>query len=135
MVFVDWTDKLSVGVGSIDQQHKRLVGLINQLHTAMSAGQGQAMLIGVYNELVDYTRTHFAHEEKLLRTHSYHDLPGHHAVHAKLTKDVLGLQNKLADKKAVLSVEVLDFLRAWLTDHIMNTDQRYASLLQSARAN
>jgi hemerythrin len=132
MAFVDWTDRLAVGVASVDSQHKQLVSLINKLHEAMLGGQGQAVLGQVAAELVAYTRLHFTHEEQLLRTAGYQDLPAHHAVHDKLTAEVAAFNQRLQGKQTVLTMDMMAFLRTWLTDHIMQTDQKYASTLVRA---
>jgi hemerythrin len=132
MAFVDWSEKYSVGVAQVDQQHKKLVALINQLHDAMSSGKGQAALTTVCSELVSYAKTHFAQEEQLLKLHRYPDLAAHQAVHAKLDGEVAELQRKVESKQAVLTMDVMAFLRTWLTDHIMQTDQKYAGHLKQA---
>jgi hemerythrin len=134
MAFVDWNDRYSVGVAQVDQQHKKLVALINQLHEAMSSGKGQAVLGPVCTELVSYARTHFAQEEQMLKLHRYPDLTAHQAVHAKLTAEVGELQKKLESKQSVLTMDVMGFLRTWLTDHIMQTDQKYAGHMKQAGA-
>jgi hemerythrin len=134
MAFVDWNDKLSVGVASIDDQHRQLVALINQLHDAMREGKGKAMLVQVSKDLLAYTKSHFNHEETLLRTHGYPELPSHRAVHDKFTEQVFDVHKRLEGKESVLTMDVMAFLRTWLTDHIMKTDQQYAAFLKQAGA-
>jgi hemerythrin len=132
MAFVDWTDKLSVGVSSIDQQHKKLIALINQLHDAMSSGKGQAALVPVCTDLLAYTKSHFTQEEQMLKLNKYPDLAAHQAVHATLNAQVAELQKKVESKQSVLTMDVMAFLRTWLTDHIMQTDQKYSTCLTRA---
>jgi hemerythrin len=132
MAFVDWTDKLSVGVTQIDQQHKRLVALINQLHEAMREGKGRTVIGPVVSELVAYAKLHFAGEEQLMKAHRYPGLPGHQAIHATFTAEVMALQGKLESQESVLTTEVMSFLRTWLVDHIMKTDQQYAPFVSGA---
>ncbi|MCC6132451.1 MAG: hemerythrin, partial [Acidobacteria bacterium] len=55
MSLITWSDELSVGVSAFDNQHKRLVALINELHDAMSAGKGSKVLGKILSELADYT--------------------------------------------------------------------------------
>jgi hemerythrin len=54
-----WTDKLSVGVGVIDDDHKKLVGMVNELYDAMQAGHGKEKLGRILDELVKYTNIPF----------------------------------------------------------------------------
>jgi hemerythrin len=126
MAFVDWTDTLSVGVAQIDQQHQRLVALINQLHDAMREGKGRAVVAPVVSELVAYAKSHFAREEQLMRVHRYPGLSDHQAIHAKFTAEATALQGKVESQESVLTIDVMSFLRTWLVDHIMKTDQQYA---------
>ena len=71
MALIKWTSALSVAVPEIDLQHQKLVSLINQLHESMLSGKGREVLGGVLNELIDYTKRHFADEEELMRRHNY----------------------------------------------------------------
>lgn len=71
MAFFDWKDSYSVGVKEMDNQHKVLVDLINQLHTAMTAGKGSSVAGPIISEMVRYTKFHFDAEEKLMTTHGY----------------------------------------------------------------
>jgi len=62
---------LSVNIQSIDEQHKKLVALVNNLNDAMSSGKGQLIMGKILDDLVAYTKTHFATEERLMTTHTY----------------------------------------------------------------
>ena len=62
-MLLEWTEELSVGVPSIDEQHKVLIRLLNELFDATQAERGQTLLGKVLNELADYTVYHFQYEE------------------------------------------------------------------------
>jgi hemerythrin len=130
MAYIQWDQKLSVGIAQIDMQHKKLVGMVNDMYQAMSEGKGNEALGNVLKELVTYTRTHFAAEEKLMQMHQYPDLPAHKAVHDEMTKKVMDLQADFSAGKVALSTKVTAFLKDWLVKHIMGTDQKYAPYLQ-----
>ena len=68
---IEWTDELSVGIQEIDDQHRLLVSILNKLHTAMYEHQGKEVAEKILNELVDYTKIHFAVEESLMRVLGY----------------------------------------------------------------
>lgn len=121
-----WNDSYSVGIPQIDEQHKKLIKLINELHASMATGQGKQALGGILEELVRYTRTHFEFEESLLRQKNYSRLAAHHAVHESLTQQVVDLLNKYRVNNLILTLEVMQFLKRWLADHIMTHDQAYA---------
>jgi len=136
MAFVEWSDSLGVGVGSIDEQHKKLVGLVNDLHSAIENGQGGHVLGRTLNGLIDYTKTHFAYEEELFAKTGYPDTPAHKQEHDNLCKTVIAVQEKYnSGASDTLSSEVMDFLKSWLINHIQGTDKKYSSHLQANGVN
>ncbi len=129
MAFIDWTDQLSVHIRRIDDQHKKLISIVNTLFDAMSQGKAKEVMGKVLNELIQYTRTHFQTEERLMQQYGYPDLAAHKKEHDELTRTVLDLQDKYNKGAIMLSVETSNFLKAWLTQHIMGTDKKYGPFL------
>jgi hemerythrin-like metal-binding protein len=123
MVMMEWNNALRVGHSVIDRDHQRLVGLINKLGGAMSAGHGRDFCERMLDELISYTQTHFATEEKLMSLHDYMDESRHRAEHARLVQDVLDFKDKCEAGSATLSVALLHFLMEWLTHHILESDK------------
>lgn len=130
MAFIDWTPALSVSIPSIDQQHQKLISLINELHDAMRMGKGRDVLGRVLGELLDYTRTHFADEEEKMRARGYADLAQHKRIHDELTEQVIRLKHEFDSGQTVLTIEVMNFLQHWLTNHIMVSDKAYMPYLK-----
>jgi hemerythrin-like metal-binding protein len=126
-----WQDAWSVGISTIDYQHQKLVSILNELHEAMSRGQGSRLLSGILDRLVTYTKEHFSAEERLLEAHRYFDLGAHRAEHRHLTGRVLELQSEFVAGRVTLSVEVMQFLSEWLKNHILGADKRYAAVLNA----
>ena len=125
MSYLQWTENLSVGIARMDDHHKKLVELINQVFDAMS-GDATSAVYSVLSDLLDYTRYHFAEEEKLLAACSYPDLEEHQAIHRSMVKEVLEMRNRyLNDPASVPASETLDFLSKWLMRHIIGKDLRY----------
>lgn len=131
MAFIDWKAQYSVGVGEIDAQHRRLVQIINLLHDAMKMGGKPAAMNEVVNELVGYTRYHFAFEEKMLETANYAELEEHRRKHRAMVAQVESFRDEVSMGKASVSLKLMAFLKDWLTKHIMETDQRYAAVVAS----
>ncbi len=123
--YIEWTDELSVGIQEIDEQHKILVGLLNRLYEAIIKKTDDLEIERVLNELAQYTVIHFAVEESLMRIFNYPDYEEHKRHHEELTQQVVDLQRKLNQGEVSISMEVLHFLRHWLTEHIMGEDKRY----------
>lgn len=132
MPFIEWSERISVGHPLIDSDHHKLIDLVNRLHDAMTHRRGAAVLGEVLRELIDYTRVHFAHEERLMREHSYPKLHEHRRQHADLVGRVLDLERKFTAGVVLLSVEVMEFLKQWLTVHIMEHDKALAVFLVKA---
>ncbi len=132
MALIAWSNMLSTGVSEQDTQHKKLIDLINQLNDAMLANKGSEVLGKVLSELVNYTVYHFGYEEKLMATHKYEDTPAHKAEHAKFVQTAGDLKKKFDAGNATITTEIMNFLRDWLTTHIMKTDKRLGQALNKA---
>ena len=129
MPLMEWSNALSVKVDDIDNQHKRLVDLVNQLHDAMLQGKGREAMGKVLGGLIDYTKTHFAFEERLMTTHSYPASALHKAEHDDLTKKVLDLQSQYLLGKMTITLDVMRFLQDWLSTHIQKVDRQFGIFL------
>jgi hemerythrin-like metal-binding protein len=126
----EWKPEYAVGIGSIDAQHQKLFAIARELYEAMSAGKGKASLALILDRLVQYTATHFAHEERLMRVHDYPDFLKHKAQHDALTKQVLAFQKEFETGMVSMTVQLLQFLKNWLENHIMASDFEYAPCLK-----
>jgi hemerythrin-like metal-binding protein len=133
MAFIDWKPEYSVGHAEIDQQHRKLVEIINSLHEAMKAGGKPEDMMRIMNELVNYTRYHFAHEEQLMQKAGYADLASHQRVHRAMVEQVEKLRQEAGSSRAGFSIKLMGFLKNWLTDHILGTDQKYAPALKAVK--
>jgi hemerythrin len=129
MAFMTWTDKFSVGVQTLDNQHKALIDTLNELHAAMMKGQARAVASDILNKLVDYTRDHFAAEEKLMQETKYSEWASHILKHRELTKQVEDYVTRLEKGDITLGVHLLSFLSDWLSKHIQGEDQKYGPWL------
>lgn len=130
MALMTWTPELSVGIASIDEQHKKLIAMLNDLHEGMSSGQGRAALGPVLEKLVSYTVEHFQYEESLFAKTGYGDTAAHKVEHEKLKAQAIDIQKRYeSSTTGALSLEVLNFLRSWLTNHIKGTDKKYSQHL------
>lgn len=126
MALIEWSQKYSVGDTRIDGEHQRLIGLINQLYSSMLEGIRPADLRRTFEELVAYTQYHFQHEERLLEEHQYPDRDRHKEEHRRLIHRVQELDASFQQEQDALSVDVMDFLKTWLTDHILRSDLSYS---------
>jgi hemerythrin-like metal-binding protein len=132
MEFMTWTTDLSVGVETLDDDHKRLIGIINQLHFGIMAGHDKRVLEAVLGELIDYTRFHFTREEEMLLEAGYVATPEHMTEHDQFIRRISRVQARLkSESVAMLDLELMDFLRDWLFSHILVSDKKYGPRLNA----
>ncbi len=127
---IKWNPNIAIGVEVIDTQHKKLVDLINKLYRSIRQKSGNAAVKQVLEELTDYTRTHFSFEEGLLKKCNYPELEQHQGIHAEFVARLEELRTGFQDGKALVSMELMDFLKDWLIDHIQGTDRKYVNLMK-----
>jgi hemerythrin len=123
---------MSVGVKALDEDHKRMVGMLNELHDGIMLGQAKEALGRVLDGLVNYTQTHFAREEQLFSQADYPGALAHKTEHNELTKRVMDLQMRYKNgAQLALTLETVNFLKSWLLNHIQISDKRYGPHLNA----
>jgi methyl-accepting chemotaxis protein/hemerythrin len=127
---LEWDSSFETGIGSIDGQHRKLFEMVNDLHDAMQQKRSKEAIAQILGKLIEYTGSHFGHEEQAFRSTSYPEESSHKNEHSRLVEQVLGLQAKFNGGEAVLTQSVIDFLQDWLIKHIKGTDMRYAPHLK-----
>jgi hemerythrin len=130
MELISWKESLNVGIKDIDEQHKKLVGLINKLFDAMSHGKSNEIMNAVFSDLSKYVTNHFATEEKLMRKYGYDDYDYHKQEHKFFIDKLNELKEKFSNGNVAISLEVLNFLKDWLLKHIIGTDRKYIPLFK-----
>jgi len=128
--FVAWKDDLSVGVESIDDDHKRLLDLINDVQRAVYYYMGEAFERKAIGELVDYTKYHFEREEGLMKEAGYPGFDEHKAEHVAMISKVEEFLGSYERDRGGTIENMMDYLKSWLINHIRGTDQRYSPYLQ-----
>ncbi|QPJ62591.1 MAG: bacteriohemerythrin [Candidatus Nitronauta litoralis] len=131
MTLMDWNDALSVNIQEIDNHHKRLINLINDVYRGIMLGHTEGSIHQTLDELVSFTQKHFAYEERLFGDHSYPDRDAHKAKHEELLSQVGDLANRYKSGEAGVGTRMMTFLKDWLVQHIMGTDQQYTSFLNN----
>jgi hemerythrin len=134
MEFFPWSDQYSVGITSIDNQHKRLVGSLNELYSALEDGKGKEALGKTLSGLIDYTKTHFAAEEGLMKLHDFPGYREHAETHNKMASHVLKLKKGFQEGEITSPIQIANFLKEWLAKHIQETDKKYGPFLNGKGA-
>lgn len=131
--FCQWTDDLLTGHSMIDDDHRRLFDYINDLHSAMSQGHGADAIAGVVRQLVEYTKEHFGREEKIMALEGVASHQAHLAAHRGFIEKIEDFQRRIEQRSGTVSMEVLTFLRDWLSNHIQKTDKHFAAGLAAVK--
>lgn len=131
MAYFEWGDDLTVGNEFLDNDHQKLISLVNQLHTATQQGEGRTVVGEILDELLDYTNDHFQREEAHMQRISYSDYAAHKIEHVNLLKEVMELKAQFDAGNISVAARVSQLLREWLSVHIMKTDKAFALRLNA----
>jgi len=128
--FIKWDKKYEIGINTIDNQHKKLVGIINELYSSFGVTDNSKMLHKVLNQLMQYTEYHFGEEEKYFTQTEYPETKEHLSQHRKFIKKVKAFAIDIENGEFSVSFDMLEFLKKWLVDHISKSDKKYVEHLQ-----
>lgn len=133
MSLIDWSDALSLGVPGIDAQHQRLVSMLNDLYAAVLALRGQSEITAILSSMVAYSQEHFTFEESEMARCRYAEEKLHRAEHHAFIEFAEKTEARMKAGEFVSSVELLGYLRDWLTNHIQSVDRKYCSALRTCQ--
>ncbi len=128
---IKWTPSFAMGIGTIDDQHKMLCSYINNLHRAMRNRETKEVLQGIIEDLKEYTIMHFATEEQFFEPTDYPDTAKHKQIHRNFEKKVQEFEDAYKKGTAEVSMDLLEFLKDWLLNHINGTDKQYTSYIKA----
>jgi len=126
---VTWSDSLLVGIEFLDNQHKHLVELTNELYRACMLGGNTLddVFKATMRRMADYVRLHFATEQKLFKLISYPDSLEHKKEHDTLVFRVIKTLKEYEGDKNFIPLDFVQFLKDWIIDHVAKSDQKYAA--------
>ena len=124
MAIMEWNDRLDVRVDSMNDQHQKLIDLMNALHDQFSDGADRATQSKSLDALAAYTVKHFADEERYLESIEYAGIDSHRLIHAELLKEFTAYKDAF-DRGGDLTTKFFSFLKLWLTAHIQGIDRKY----------
>ncbi|MES9972484.1 MAG: bacteriohemerythrin [Candidatus Thiodiazotropha sp.] len=133
--FLTWRDDWYLGIDAIDQQHLRLVELVNKTADLINAAgpgtvddrDGMELVL----QLQEETRQHFRDEEAFMRAHDYPHVTRHHRDHALLQAELKDLIREIEEGKRGFDIQTLTSLKYWLIDHVIESDLDIARYLNS----
>jgi hemerythrin len=129
MALLAWKEDYSVRVRRFDDQHRKLIDLVNKLHEAMKNGKGTEILGDVLSSLAAYAQTHFSDEERIMLMNRYPGFTDHKRSHDQLVARVRDFQKQVGKGNATVSLDLMNFLKEWLLQHIQGVDVQYGPYL------
>jgi len=129
-----WKKSYETGIAEIDDQHRQLVVMINELSDAMMNRRGYLTAPDILEKLGDYIQFHFTTEEKIMHETKYPALDEHCQEHLVMTNKVLAFKRNHSKNHDINSGEVLNFLCDWLKEHIVVSDKKLKVHIQSLEA-
>ena len=130
MPLISWHPGLSVKIDEIDQQHKKIIFMINELSDAMINKAGDEVMGKIIDEMIKYTDVHFKTEEDYFERFGYKETDKHKEEHLLFVNKVVEFYNAFKKSETEVTLELLKFLSYWLQDHIKVSDKKYVELFK-----
>lgn len=131
MEHITWNDSYSVGVKEMDDQHVKLVEMINQLIDEQKQLTEQATIADLLTRMTDYAREHFRAEEYLMAEYGYENKERQVRSHEEFIAKTLEFMSASDAGPNVLSKALLEYLKSWLLNHILTEDMQYKDFFRS----
>ena len=129
MTLLEWKDEYCLGIPAVDEEHRELIELINELHAELQAGESGITVLDFLGEIYARISAHFALEEKVMRDQEYDELADHKADHERLLDELRDLMDACEDR-LVSEAELSGRLDDWFAVHFRTRDARLHRHLQ-----
>jgi hemerythrin-like metal-binding protein len=129
MALIIWNNNYAIGLAEIDQQHQKLVQIINNLFDAISKKEREQILESSLKELINYTMVHFKFEEELLKRYNYLDFLQHVREHSVFIDKINSYVKDFKKGDNKIMIDVINYLKDWLLNHILLVDKKYVATL------
>ena len=128
-------DFLHFGIKSIDTQHQKFFGLLNELRIYNQNGDDNMAVGNIIDEFKAYTEYHFELEKRIMTRSEYDEIDAHLAQHEFFIKKIVEFKVAYKYQSAALSDQMLGFLQKWSLVHIPEWDQRYVDFIKNKKEN
>ena len=122
MAYFEWGDDMVIDNGPIDRDHRKMVDLINELHTATTQGDGKTVVRRILSDVVSHTKDHLVREEQEMERLNFPHQEKHKGEHVLFMNELQQLVDKQADGSITVASQLSSLLRDWLSLHIRRTD-------------
>ncbi len=122
---ITWKEKDSMGISMIDEEHKKLFGILNKVIVAKEHNGNPEELWEVLSEMTNYAHTHFRTEETYMKEFNYPDYQDHKEEHRDFSTEIIAYHDKVIKGDFQIANEIIEYLKWWLVNHIQVTDKKY----------
>jgi len=129
MALINWSEKFSVGVRSVDHEHRELIELINATHEKLLGAESPGAVLEFMGEIYGRIAAHFALEERLMREKNYPHYAEHKTDHERLLDDIREIMDDYEDKAYFDEQQLAERLHAWFSRHFQDHDARLHRVL------
>lgn len=134
-MLIKWDDSFKVNIKKFDQQHQKLVKIINKLNEIYLDSDNKNKIKEILNKLQDYAQSHLEDEEKMFRQYKYPDAEAHIKTHDFYRKTIKKYIKEIRNNDYDISVDVMNFLKKWWQGHILTTDKMYSQFFKDKNLN
>ena len=135
MPLFSWNKEMSVDIALLDEDHQKIINMINKLYDAIIVGEGEDVLAEIFDMMSVYIHTHFESEAQLFKHIDYPEAAQHIELHEELSRKVAEARIKFnTAHDSTLPTETMVFLKEWWTNHIMNHDMKYVAFMRENRS-
>ncbi|MDH4199481.1 MAG: bacteriohemerythrin [Spirochaetia bacterium] len=125
MSLFEWKENFSVKISRFDEAHKKLIELMNEIYAIIKMRKDNATIVSVVEELSEYSKTHFNDEVEQMIKFQYPYLKEHKEEHNQFIKELDNMKEMIQRQSNLLNVQLLNFIKDWLINHIMKSDMKY----------
>ena len=123
---IKWEDKYSVSISMIDEEHKKIIDIINNAIYTQQHNR-QEDISGILTEMTVYALEHFKTEETYMTNFKYNDYKSHKDEHINFSNMISNYTKRLMDGEYKIIDEILEYLKQWLFNHIQGTDKKFVT--------
>jgi hemerythrin-like metal-binding protein len=127
--FFKWDKTYNTGITKIDIQHKVIIKVLNELYNVVMINNKEEKLDDIINELVQYTKYHFNEEEILMKRINFPIEEDHIKKHNDFIEKIKEIIERRKKGDNFIAIDIINFLKDWLIDHILVEDKKYAEYI------
>lgn len=129
-----WSDKFSIGVPALDEQHRAMIRMVNALTSCDGSSDDRDVVSETLTEMVRFARIHFGEEEHFMAAHEYPDLDYHRQLHAQFLLKAVNFSSAHGLMVASVPERLHEFLVLWWSNHILGEDMKIKAFIEQTQS-